>query len=71
VAFLFTPEAQTIFAEYGLRSVDPNVAKATAAQYPAVEDLFPIDYFGGWGEATPKYFGDDGVYTQAIAEVQQ
>jgi sulfate/thiosulfate transport system substrate-binding protein len=71
VAFLFTPEAQKIFAEYGLRSVDPNVAKETAAQYPAVEDLFPISYFGGWGEATPKYFGDDGVYTKAIAEVQQ
>ncbi len=71
VAFLFTPEAQNIFAQYGLRSVDPNVAKATAAQFPAVEDLFPIGYFGGWGEATPKYFGDDGIYTKAIAEVQQ
>src|SRR5215216_3216621 len=71
VTFLFTPEAQTIFAEYGLRSVDPNVAKDTAAQFPAVQDLFPIGYFGGWAEATPKYFGDDGVYTKAIAEVQQ
>ena len=71
VAFLFTPEAQNIFAQYGLRSVDPAVAKATAAQFPAVEDLFPIGYFNGWGEATPKYFGDDGIYTKAIAEVQQ
>jgi sulfate/thiosulfate transport system substrate-binding protein len=71
VAFLFTPEAQKIFAEYGLRSVDANVAKDTAAQFPAVEDQFAIDYFGGWGEATPKYFGDDGIYTKAIAEIQQ
>jgi sulfate/thiosulfate-binding protein len=71
VAFLFTPEAQNVFAEYGLRSVDPQVAKATAAQFPAVEDQFPIGYFGGWDEATPKYFGDDGIYTKAIAEVQQ
>jgi sulfate/thiosulfate-binding protein len=71
ITFLFTPEAQNIFAQYGLRSVDPDVAKATAAQFPAVEDLFPIGYFGGWSEATPKYFGDDGVYTKAIAEVQQ
>jgi sulfate/thiosulfate-binding protein len=69
--FLFTPQAQTIFAQYGLRSVDPSVAKATAAQYPAVEDLFTIDFFNGWTEATPKYFGDDGVFTKAIAEVQQ
>jgi sulfate/thiosulfate-binding protein len=71
VKFLFTPEAQTIFAEYGLRSPDPEVAKATAAKYPPVEDLWSIEYFGGWGEATPKYFGDDGVYTTAIADIQQ
>jgi len=72
VAFLFTPEAQRVFAETGgLRSVDPDVAKATATRFPAVTDLFRIDYFGGWKDATPKYFGDDGVYSKAIAEVQQ
>lgn len=71
VNFLFTQEAQDIFAQYGLRSVDPEVAKATASQYPAVEDLFTIDQqYGGWKEATPKYFGDTGIYTQAIAAAQ-
>ena len=29
--FLFTREAQEVFAKYGLRSVDPEVAEATAA----------------------------------------
>jgi sulfate transport system substrate-binding protein len=72
VAFLFSPEAQKIFADTGgLRSVDPEVAKATNSKYPPVEDLFPIGYFGGWSEATPKYFGDDGIYSKAITEVQQ
>jgi sulfate transport system substrate-binding protein len=72
VAFLFTPEAQKIFADTGgLRSVDPEVAKATSARYPPIEDLFPIAYFGGWSEATPTYFGDDGVYSKAIAAVQK
>lgn len=71
VAFLFTPEAQTIFAEHGLRSPDPTVAEATAERYPPVEDLWTIEYFGGWAEATPTYFGEDGIYTRAIAEVQQ
>jgi sulfate transport system substrate-binding protein len=71
VAFLFTPEAQKVFADTGgLRSVDPEVAKATSSRYPPIQDLFPISYFGGWSEATPKYFGDDGVYTKAIAAVQ-
>lgn len=72
VQFLFTKEAQEVFAKHGLRSLDPDVAAATEAQYPAVTDLFTIgDQFNGWAEATPKYFGDDGIYTQAIVEVQQ
>ena len=56
VAFLFTPEAQTIFAEYGLRSVDPKVAKATAAQFPAVEDLFPIELLRRLGRSDAEVF---------------
>src|SRR5919106_1070988 len=35
VDFLFTPEAQEIFAKYGLRSPDPEVAEATASQFPS------------------------------------
>jgi sulfate transport system substrate-binding protein len=71
INFLFTKEAQTIFAQYGLRSVDAEVAKSTAAQFPAMPDQFTIEYFNGWKEATPTYFGDDGIYTKAIAEVQK
>lgn len=70
VKFLFTREAQEIFAKHGLRSVDPDVAKATAAQYPAVADLFTIEYFGGWAKATPDFFGDTGVYNKVISGVQ-
>jgi sulfate transport system substrate-binding protein len=70
VAFLFTPEAQQIFAKHGLRSVDPAVAKATAEQYPKVEDLFTIEEFGGWDKATPDFFGDTGIYNQVISGVQ-
>src|SRR5215213_6533156 len=43
VDFLFTKEAQQIFAKYGLRSPDEEVAKETAASYPAIADLFTID----------------------------
>ncbi len=72
VQFLFTQEAQTIFAQYGLRSPDSAVAAATAAQYPPLADLFTItDQFGGWEAATPKYFGEQGIYTQAIIAIQQ
>lgn len=70
VKFLYTKEAQEIFAKYGLRSLDKEVAQSTAAQYPAVEDLWSVQEFGGWSKATPDFFGDNGVYTKAIAEVQ-
>jgi sulfate/thiosulfate-binding protein len=70
VQFLLSQPAQEVFARYGLRSVDAAVAEATAAQYPPVEDLFTIDYFGGWEAATPAIFGDDGLFTQALVNVQ-
>src|SRR5512138_2501563 len=49
VQFLFTKEAQQVFAKHGLRSLDPDVITATKGQYPAVTDLFTIgDQFDGW-----------------------
>lgn len=68
--FLFTREAQRIFAEYGLRSVDPDVATETQAQFPKVQDLFRIGDVGGWATVTPKFFGDDGIYSKLMEQVQ-
>jgi sulfate/thiosulfate transport system substrate-binding protein len=70
VDFLFTRQAQEIFAKYGLRSPDPEVAQATAETYPPITDLFSIDYFGGWAEATPAFFGDEGIFYKVFATVQ-
>jgi sulfate transport system substrate-binding protein len=71
VEFLFTREAQEVFAKYGLRSVDPEVAQATADRYPQVEDLFTTEYFGGWEKIAPDFFGDQGIYTLTVAKVQR
>jgi sulfate transport system substrate-binding protein len=70
VDFLFTQEAQEIFAQHGLRAVDPEVAQATAGQYPPIEDLFTVQDFGGWTQIADRFFDDDGIYSAAIAEVQ-
>lgn len=65
IEFLYTPEAQRIFAEEGLRPVDPAILSEYADKYPAPETrLFTIDEFDGWATATPEFFGDDGVYTR-------
>lgn len=70
VSFLLSRQAQEIFAQHGLRSVDSSVAEATQSQYPPVEDQFTIEYFGGWDQATPRFFGDEGVFTQALLDIQ-
>jgi sulfate transport system substrate-binding protein len=70
VDFLFTQEAQEIFARHGLRSPDEAVAKATADTYPPIEDLFTIDDFGGWKEATPTFFGEQGIFYKVFEQVQ-
>jgi sulfate transport system substrate-binding protein len=70
VDFLFTKQAQEIFSKHGLRSPDPEVAQATADIYPPIEDLFTIADFGGWKEATPAFFGEAGIFTKTIAQVQ-
>jgi sulfate/thiosulfate transport system substrate-binding protein len=71
VDFLFTREAQEIFAKHGLRSPDPEVAKATESQYPPVKGLFTIQDLGGWAEATPRFFGESGIYTEAAGQVDK
>jgi sulfate/thiosulfate transport system substrate-binding protein len=70
VEFLFTREAQEIFAEFGLRPVDPDVAAATAASYPPLDDVFTIDFFGGWKEAAATIFSETGLYSETIGQVQ-
>lgn len=68
--FLFTREAQEIFARHGLRSPDPEVAEATRDMYPPVEDLFTIEYFDGWDAVMAEFFGIGGTYDQVILEWQ-
>ena len=70
VDYLFTPEAQRVFAKYGFRPTDQTIAAETADRFPEVTDSFSIDYFGGWLEATPAFFGPEGIYTQAMGEAQ-
>lgn len=95
VEFLWTPDAQRIFANHGFRPVNPAVraelgivgttdvtpeaaapAEASSIEhnplivFPTVDDLFTVEEFGGWAEARPAFFGDDGIFTQIFAETQ-
>jgi sulfate/thiosulfate transport system substrate-binding protein len=70
VEFLYTPEAQTIFAQKGFR---PEVAEV-AAQFPEFRqpaNLATVDEdMGGWPEARPKFFDPEtGIMAEIFREL--
>jgi sulfate/thiosulfate-binding protein len=69
VNYLWEKEAQRAYAKYGLRSVDETVAAETQSQYPKVEDLWKVDYLGGWSKVTQEIYGPQGVYTGVFADL--
>ncbi len=70
VDFVYTVQAQEIYAQHGLRVVNADVAAASSDMYPEVADLFTVEYFGGWENIMVDIFGETGIFTQAILKVQ-
>ena len=68
VDWLYTPSAQTIWAQNGFRSVVPSVEKKFAAQFPPRPQLFTIGYVGGWAKANAQFFDPtNGI----VAKIEQ
>jgi sulfate/thiosulfate-binding protein len=55
--YLYTPEAQGIFASKGYRPVVKSAAGAD--KFPTPKQLFTIQKFGGWDTVTDKFFDED------------
>jgi len=71
IKFLFSDEAQRGYIKYGLRPAMQNEATANTTQFPSVEDLWKIDYLGGWKKVTTEIYGPQGVFSKAMEEVQK
>jgi sulfate/thiosulfate-binding protein len=71
IDFLWSKDAQRGYAKYGLRPVDEGVAQEVRAQFPPVQDLWKVDFLGGWKKVTEELYGPQGVYSKAIEEVQK
>jgi sulfate transport system substrate-binding protein len=56
VNWLYTPAAQTIWADNGFRPVDLGVLRKYAKQFPPRPQLFKIGYVGGWDKANKQFF---------------
>jgi sulfate/thiosulfate-binding protein len=63
VDFLYSDDAQKLFADKGYRPVVGSVLAATT--YLAPSSLFTIEKFGGWSEVKTKFFDpDEGLVTK-------
>jgi sulfate transport system substrate-binding protein len=68
--YLYTTDAQRIWAKAGFRPVDPGVAADFAADFPAPQKLWTIADLGGWDTVDPQLFDKDTgsitrIYKQA------
>jgi sulfate transport system substrate-binding protein len=68
---LWSQEVQRTYAKFGLRPVYVMVAAEVKDQFPPVQDLWKIDYLGGWKKVTDEIYGPQGVYTKATEELQR
>jgi len=59
--FLYTPEGQTIAAEYGHRVHEPEVAAKYKDQFPEVRLVTVEDVFGGWPKVQQEHFAAGGL----------
>jgi sulfate transport system substrate-binding protein len=65
VNWLWSPAAQTIWAEKGYRPVLASVASQFASKFPTPPELFTIDTLGGWTAVDKKFFGaTNGLITK-------
>jgi sulfate/thiosulfate transport system substrate-binding protein len=69
IDFLWTRDAQRVFARYGLRPVEAATAQEVAAQFQPAGDVWKIDFLGGWKKVSQDVFGPNGVYTKSFEEL--
>jgi sulfate transport system substrate-binding protein len=68
VNWLYTPAAQTIWADNGFRPVVLSVLRQYAKQFPPRPQLFKIGYVGGWDKVNTQFFDPtNGI----VAKIEQ
>jgi sulfate/thiosulfate-binding protein len=57
--YLYTRDAQRLWAQAGFRPVDPGVAVEFATDFPTPQKLWSIADLGGWSAVDPQLFDKD------------
>ena len=68
VNWLWSPAAQTIWAQKGYRPVVPSVMSKFSSKFPTPSQLFTIDSLGGWTQVKQKFFDSS---TGSITKIEQ
>jgi sulfate/thiosulfate transport system substrate-binding protein len=68
VNWLWTPAAQTIWAQEGYRPVVSSVLSQFASKFPTPPELFTIKYLGGWKKVSKTFFAPS---TGLITKIEQ
>lgn len=71
LTFHYGKAAQAIFAEHGLRIVDPEVAAAHAGAFPPIRTFTVEEAFGGWPAAQAAHFASGARFDRIIAEARK
>ncbi|MDR6549723.1 sulfate ABC transporter substrate-binding protein [Paenibacillus qinlingensis] len=66
--YLFSADAQKVFADKGFRSVLPEVAKQYEKNYTTPAGLFNIEYLGGWDKVNKELYGKGAIWETILAE---
>ncbi|MFC5470554.1 sulfate ABC transporter substrate-binding protein [Cohnella suwonensis] len=67
VAYLYSSEAQKLFAKHGFRPVEEKLAAELGDKFPQPKDLFTIDYLGGWDQVRDTLYSKRGIWYQVLA----
>jgi sulfate/thiosulfate transport system substrate-binding protein len=68
VDYLYTDEAQQLWADNGYRPVVESVLKKNEDRFPTPPDLFTIADLGGWDKVTTEFFDPENG---SVAEIEQ
>lgn len=67
-AFLFSDEAQQIFAEEGFRPTNPSVWQRVKTRFAPVKQFFSVKDFGGWDAVNTTFFDNGGLWDRLFAK---
>lgn len=67
-AYLFSEEAQQVFAEEGFRPTNPTVWARVKSRFAPVKQFFSVKEFGGWEAVNKTFFDNGGLWDRLFAQ---